>query len=51
MEELLQQVDPDYYRSVQFVIAHAELKQLRQWCVGVTRRSKISRDVALPGRL
>jgi len=41
MKELLQQIDPDYYRSVQVVIAHAELKQLRQWRIGVKRRSKI----------
>ena len=41
MKELLQQIDADYYRSVQLVIAHAELKQLRQWRAGVTRRSKI----------
>jgi hypothetical protein len=42
MKEILQQVDRDYYRSVQLLIAHAELKQLRQWRVGVTRRSEIS---------
>jgi hypothetical protein len=41
MKQLLQQIDPDYYRTVQSVIAHAELKQLRQWRVGVKRRSKI----------
>lgn len=41
MKELLQQIDPDYYRSVQLVIAHTELKQLRQWRIGVKRRSKI----------
>ena len=40
MEEILQQIYPDYYRSVQLVIAHTEFKQLRQWRVGVTRRSK-----------
>jgi hypothetical protein len=41
MKKLLQQIDPDYYRSVQLLIAHAELKQLREWRAGVKRRSKI----------
>jgi hypothetical protein len=41
MKELLQQIDPDYYRFVQLLIAHAELKQLRQWRVDVKRRSQI----------
>ncbi len=41
MKELLQQIDPDYYRFVQLLIAHAELKQVRQWRVDVKRRSKI----------
>jgi len=41
MKELLQQIEPDYYRFVQLLIAHAELKQLRQWRVDVKRRSKI----------
>jgi hypothetical protein len=30
MQELLQQMDLDYYRSVRLLIAHAELEQLRQ---------------------
>ena len=30
MEELLQQIDLDYYRSVRLLIAHAELEKLRQ---------------------
>jgi hypothetical protein len=41
MKELLQQIDPDYYRFVQLLIARAELKQLRQWRVDVMKRSKI----------
>jgi hypothetical protein len=41
MKELLQQKDPDYYRSVELLIAHAEFQQLPQWCVDVMRRSKI----------
>jgi hypothetical protein len=30
MQELLQQIDLDYYRSVRLLIVHAELEQLRQ---------------------
>jgi hypothetical protein len=30
MQELLQQIDLDYYRSARLLIAHAELDQLRQ---------------------
>jgi hypothetical protein len=41
MKKLLQQMDADYYRFVQLLIAHAELKQLRQWRIDVKRRSKI----------
>jgi len=41
MKEHLQLIDPDYYRSVQLLIARTELKQLRQWRVDVKRRSKI----------
>jgi hypothetical protein len=41
MKEPLQQIDPDYYRFVQLLIAQAELKQLHQWRVDVKRRSKI----------
>jgi len=41
MKELLQQIDPDYYRFVRLLIAHAELDQLRQWRTDVERRSKI----------
>ena len=37
----LQQIEPDYYRFVQLLIAHAELEQLRQWRIDVKRRSKI----------
>jgi hypothetical protein len=51
MKELLQQVDPDYYRCVQLLIVHAELEQLRQWRADVNRPSKISlgsADSAVP---
>jgi hypothetical protein len=41
MTQLLQQMDADYYRFVQLLIEHAELKQLRQWRIDVKRRSKI----------
>jgi len=41
MKELLQQLESDYYRFVQLLIAHAELKPLRQWRVDVKRRSTI----------
>src|SRR5258708_31922033 len=41
MKILMQQIEPDYYRTVQLVIAHAEFRQLRQWRVGAERRSKI----------
>jgi hypothetical protein len=30
VQELLQQIDLDYYRSARLLIAHAELEQLRQ---------------------
>jgi hypothetical protein len=30
MQELLRQLDPDYYRAVQLLVARAELEQLRQ---------------------
>jgi hypothetical protein len=32
VEELLQQIDLDYYRSVRLLIVHAELEQLRKDC-------------------
>ena len=30
MQELLQQIDLDFYRSVQLLIVHAEIEHLRQ---------------------
>jgi hypothetical protein len=30
MQELLQQIDPDYYRSARLLIVRAELEQLRE---------------------
>ncbi len=41
MKELLQQIDPNYYRSVQLLIAQAEIERLRNWRVEVGARSKI----------
>ena len=44
MQELLQQIDLDYYRSAQLLIVRAELEQLRQGrsaLADVERRSKI----------
>jgi hypothetical protein len=41
MKELLQQIERDYYRFVQLLIAHAELEQLGQWRIDVKRRSTI----------
>lgn len=32
MQELLQQIDPDYYREARLHIARAELERLRQGC-------------------
>jgi hypothetical protein len=46
MKEYLQQIDPDYYRSVQLLIARAEIERERQWRVGMTRRSKIPLGMA-----
>ena len=31
MKELLLQLDPDYFRSVQLLIAQAEVERLRKW--------------------
>jgi len=44
MQEPLQQIDPDYYRSARLLLVHAELEQLRQERLEITdlkRRSKI----------
>jgi hypothetical protein len=41
MMELLQPIDPDYYRSVQLLIVQVELKELRQWRAAVQRRGTI----------
>jgi hypothetical protein len=46
MKELLQQIDTDYYRSVQLLIAQAEVERLRNWRVDVERRSKIPLGVS-----
>jgi len=43
MQELLQQIDPDYYRSARLLMVRAELEQLRQGrsaFVDVERRSR-----------
>jgi hypothetical protein len=41
MKDALQQIDPDYYRSAQLLIARADLEQLRRWRASIKRRSKI----------
>ncbi len=44
MQDLLQQIDPNYYRSARLLIVRAELEQLRHGrsvFVDVERRSKI----------
>jgi hypothetical protein len=46
MTESLQQIDPDYYRSVQLLIARTEIEQIRQWRLGIKRRSKIPLGMA-----
>jgi len=43
MQELLQQIDPDYFRSARLLMVRAELEQLRQGrsvFVDVERRSR-----------
>jgi hypothetical protein len=43
MQDLLQQIDPDYYRSARLLMVRAELEQLRQGrsaFVDVERRSR-----------
>jgi hypothetical protein len=50
MKELLRRKDSDYYRSVQLLIADAELQQLCQWRVDVERRSKIPLGMCRPPR-
>jgi hypothetical protein len=49
MQELLQQVDPDYYRSARLLIVRAELEQLRQErsaLADVERRSKVPLEMS-----
>jgi len=44
MRELLQQIDPDYYRSARLLIVRADLEQLRHGrsaFVDIERQSKI----------
>jgi hypothetical protein len=36
MQELLQQIDTDYYRSARLLLVHAELEQLRQESLEIT---------------
>jgi hypothetical protein len=45
MKDPLQQIDPDYYRSVQLLIVHADLEQLHLWRGCVKRRGKIPRPM------
>jgi hypothetical protein len=51
MQELLQRIDPDYYREVLLLVARTELRQLRQGLSSVTdvkRHSKITRGAPGP---
>jgi hypothetical protein len=44
MQELLQQIDPDYYRSARLLLVHCELEELRHErsaIIDVKRRSNI----------
>lgn len=52
MQELLQQIDLDYYRSAQLLIVRAELEELRQErsaLADVERRSEIPLATSLQG--
>lgn len=51
MQELLHQIDTDYYRAAQLLIVHAELEQLRRRrssMADVERRSKIPLGMPRP---
>jgi hypothetical protein len=41
MEEVLPEIDRDYYRSVRLLFVRAELEQLREWPVDFKRWGKI----------
>jgi hypothetical protein len=52
MQELLQQLDSDYYRSAPLLVVRPELERLRQGrstCAGVERRSKL-RSASIRGQ-
>jgi hypothetical protein len=36
MQELLQQIDPDYYRSARLLLVHTEIEELRQVRLAIT---------------
>jgi len=51
MQDLLQYIDVDYYRSAQLLIAHAEIAQLRRQSAALSRAgqpSNISTEARLP---
>ncbi len=51
MKELLQQLDPDFYREARLHIAHIELEQLlreRKALADIERRSKIPLGTSRP---
>lgn len=41
LEEPLQQIDQDYYRTVQLLIARAEIAQLRRQASAVARTERL----------
>jgi hypothetical protein len=53
MEELLQHIDLDYYRSAQLLIARAEIAELRRQTSALAhteQQDKIPTEAALPDR-
>jgi hypothetical protein len=51
MQDLLQYIDVDYYRSAQLLIAHAEIAQLRRQSSALARAeqpSNVSTEACLP---
>jgi hypothetical protein len=50
MDDLLQYIDLDYYRSAQLLIAHAEIAQLRRQASSVARTAPWSNIAAAMSR-
>ena len=42
MEEVLPEIDRDYYRSVRLLFVRAELEQLREWPVDVKKMGHVA---------